>query len=97
MREALELVRTRSDYGEAPARISCPGGQQQRVALARALVTAPRLCCCSTSRSGRSTPKIRKALQIELKAIQREVGITFIYVTHDQEEALTHVATGSRS
>ena len=50
--------------------------------------TCPR-CCCSTSRSGALDLKLRKGLQIELKRIQREVGITFVYVTHDQEEALT--------
>ena len=64
------------------------GGQQQRVALARALVLRPG-CCCSTSRSARSTPSSARTLQLELAALQREVGITFVYVTHDQEEALT--------
>jgi spermidine/putrescine transport system ATP-binding protein len=54
----------------------------------RALVNLPR-CCCSTSRSARLDLKLRKGLQVELKRIQREVGITFVYVTHDQEEALT--------
>ena len=63
------------------------GGQQQRVALARALVTQPRFCS-STSRSAPSISKMRKRMQNELKQLQRDVGITFIYVTHDQEEAM---------
>ena len=63
------------------------GGQRQRVALARAIVNRPAVHC-STSRSAPST-KLREQMQVELKEIQSEVGITFLYVTHDQEEALT--------
>ena len=69
-------------------RAQLSGGQQQRVALARALVTA-RACSCSTSRSARSTSSCAKACRSSSSSIQREVGITFVYVTHDQEEALT--------
>jgi spermidine/putrescine transport system ATP-binding protein len=64
------------------------GGQQQRVALARALVNLPKVLLLDEP-LGALDLKLRKGLQLELKRIQREVGITFIYVTHDQEEALT--------
>ena len=64
------------------------GGQQQRVALARALVNLPKVLLLDEP-LGALDLKLRKGLQIELKRIQREVGITFVYVTHDQEEALT--------
>ena len=69
-----------------PAQMS--GGQQQRVALARALVLKPAVLLLDEP-LGALDAKLRKALQIELKALQQQVGITFIYVTHDQEEALT--------
>ncbi|MEJ0041028.1 MAG: ATP-binding cassette domain-containing protein [Rhizomicrobium sp.] len=64
------------------------GGQRQRVALARALIAVPK-CCCSTSRSARSTSACARAMQIELRQLQKSVGITFVFVTHDQEEALS--------
>ena len=83
--DALELVQLAGFGKRKPDQLS--GGQQQRVALARALVTA-HASCCSTSRSARSTSSSARQLQVELKRVQREVGITFIYVTHDQEEAL---------
>jgi len=65
------------------------GGQQQRVALARALVMNPRVLLFWTEPLGALDLKLRKEMQIELKRIQEQVGITFIYVTHDQEEALS--------
>jgi spermidine/putrescine transport system ATP-binding protein len=69
-----------------PAQLS--GGQQQRVALARALVLRPKVLLLDEP-LGALDAKLRKQLQLELRAVQREVGITFVYVTHDQEEALT--------
>ena len=84
--EALELVRL-GDYGQRrPHQLS--GGQQQRVALARALVLSPSVLLLDEP-LGALDAKLRRDLQVELKSIQREIGITFIYVTHDQEEALT--------
>lgn len=84
--EALELV-AMSDFAKRrPAQLS--GGQQQRVALARALVLRPRVLLLDEP-LGALDAKLRKRLQLELRAVQREVGITFVYVTHDQEEALT--------
>ena len=84
--QALELVRL-SDRGESrPGLLS--GGQQQRVALARALVMNPRVLLLDEP-LGALDLKLRKEMQIELKRIQEHVGITFIYVTHDQEEALS--------
>jgi spermidine/putrescine transport system ATP-binding protein len=84
--EALELVRLTGLEKRKPAQMS--GGQQQRVALARALVLKPAVLLLDEP-LGALDAKLRKALQIELKALQQQVGITFIYVTHDQEEALT--------
>ena len=76
-----------SDFAKRrPAQLS--GGQQQRVALARALVLRPRVLLLDEP-LGALDAKLRKQLQLELRAVQREVGITFVYVTHDQEEALT--------
>ncbi len=84
--EALEMVRL-SGYGpRKPNQLS--GGQQQRVALARALVNRPEVLLLDEP-LGALDLKLRKQMQIELKTLQREVGITFVYVTHDQEEALT--------
>ena len=84
--EALELVRMGSFAKRKPAQLS--GGQQQRVALARALVLRPSVLLLDEP-LGALDAKLRKQLQLELRAMQREVGITFVYVTHDQEEALT--------
>ena len=85
-REALELVRMTGRENDRPAMLS--GGQQQRVALARALVMNPRVLLLDEP-LGALDLKLRKEMQIELKRIQHQVGITFIYVTHDQEEALS--------
>jgi spermidine/putrescine transport system ATP-binding protein len=84
--EALELVRMGDFSQRRPAQLS--GGQQQRVALARALVLRPSVLLLDEP-LGALDAKLRKQLQLELRAVQREVGITFVYVTHDQEEALT--------
>jgi len=84
-REILKLVRLPQVAKRKPRQLS--GGQQQRVALARALVMKPRVLLLDEP-LGALDLKVRKELQIELKQIQREVGITFVYVTHDQEEAL---------
>src|SRR3954469_8390548 len=84
--EALELVQLTGRDSHRPAMLS--GGQQQRVALARALVMNPRVLLLDEP-LGALDLKLRKEMQIELKRIQDQVGITFIYVTHDQEEALT--------
>ena len=83
---ALEMVRL-GDYGaRKPAQLS--GGQRQRVALARAIVNEPKVLLLDEP-LGALDLKLRQEMQIELKRIQQEVGITFVYVTHDQEEALT--------
>jgi len=82
--EMLELVGLHGREGAKPAQLS--GGQQQRVALARALVLNPEVLLLDEP-LGALDLKLRKALQLQLKRIQREVGITFVYVTHDQEEA----------
>jgi spermidine/putrescine transport system ATP-binding protein len=84
--EALELVELEGREKRKPGQLS--GGQQQRVALARALVNRPRALLLDEP-LGALDLKLRQAMQLELKRIQREVGITFVYVTHDQEEALT--------
>ncbi len=84
--EALELVELSALAARRPAQMS--GGQQQRVALARALVNRPRALLLDEP-LGALDLRLRKQLQIELSQIQREVGITFIHVTHDQEEAMT--------
>ena len=85
-KEALESVRL-SGYGDrAPSQLS--GGQRQRVALARALVNRPKVLLLDEP-LGALDLKLREQMQVELKEIQREVGITFVFVTHDQDEALT--------
>jgi putative spermidine/putrescine transport system ATP-binding protein len=84
--EALEMVRL-GDYGERkPSELS--GGQRQRVALARAIINRPRVLLLDEP-LGALDLKLREQMQVELKQIQTDVGITFVYVTHDQEEALT--------
>jgi putative spermidine/putrescine transport system ATP-binding protein len=84
--QALEMVRLPAYGGRKPAQLS--GGQRQRVALARAIVNRPKVLLLDEP-LGALDLKLRQEMQIELKSIQREVGITFVYVTHDQEEALT--------
>src|SRR5919202_1423507 len=84
--EALELVRLGGYEKRSPAQLS--GGQRQRVALARALVNRPRVLLLDEP-LGALDLKLRQEMQVELKRIQGDVGITFVYVTHDQEEALT--------
>jgi spermidine/putrescine transport system ATP-binding protein len=84
--ESLELVKLRSFEKRRPGQLS--GGQQQRVALARALVLKPSVLLLDEP-LGALDAKLRRALKVELKALQEQVGITFLYVTHDQEEALT--------
>lgn len=84
--EMLDLVQLPQFAARKPSQLS--GGQQQRVALARALAPAPKVLLLDEPLSALDL-KLRKAMQIELKQIQRETGITFIFVTHDQEEALT--------
>jgi spermidine/putrescine transport system ATP-binding protein len=86
VRELLEIVRLADFADRKPGQLS--GGQQQRVALARALVNYPSALLLDEP-LGALDLKLRQAMQLELKRIQREVGITFVYVTHDQEEALT--------
>jgi spermidine/putrescine transport system ATP-binding protein len=84
--EALDLVQLSGFEHRKPEQLS--GGQQQRVALARALVLRPRVLLLDEP-LGALDARLRKGLQVELKALQAELGITFVFVTHDQEEALT--------
>lgn len=84
--EALELVRLNGFESRKPHQLS--GGQQQRVALARSLVLRPKVLLLDEP-LGALDAKLRRVLQVELRSLHREVGITFVYVTHDQEEALT--------
>jgi putative spermidine/putrescine transport system ATP-binding protein len=84
--EALEMVRLPSYAERRPGELS--GGQRQRVALARAIVNRPKVLLLDEP-LGALDLKLREQMQIELKTIQSEVGITFVYVTHDQDEALT--------
>jgi spermidine/putrescine transport system ATP-binding protein len=88
--EMLELVELGQYAGRKPAQLS--GGQQQRVALARALINHPQVLLLDEP-LGALDLKLRRQMQIELKRIQTEVGITFIHVTHDQEEAMTMADT----
>jgi spermidine/putrescine transport system ATP-binding protein len=88
--EILELVQLQGLGNRRPSQLS--GGQQQRVALARALVNRPRALLLDEP-LGALDLRLRRQLQIELKRIQQEVGITFVHVTHDQEEALTMADT----
>ena len=84
--DVLELVQLHGLERRKPSQLS--GGQQQRVALARALVLTPRVLLLDEP-LGALDARLRKSLQVELKAIQADVGVTFVFVTHDQEEALT--------
>jgi spermidine/putrescine transport system ATP-binding protein len=86
VKEVLRLVHLEGMENRRPKQLS--GGQQQRVALARALVNQPKVLLLDEP-LGALDLKLRKAMQFELKSLQEQVGITFIYVTHDQEEALT--------
>lgn len=83
--EALEKVQMTAHARKKPSKIS--GGQQQRVALARALVNRPRLLLLDEPLSALDA-NLRRQMQVELKSLQREVGIAFVFVTHDQEEAM---------
>jgi len=83
--QALEQVRMRDFANRRPAQLS--GGQQQRVALARALVNRPRILLLDEPLSALDA-NLRRQMQVELKSLQREVGISFVFVTHDQEEAM---------
>jgi ABC-type Fe3+/spermidine/putrescine transport system ATPase subunit len=83
--QALAMVKMEAYAGSKPAKIS--GGQQQRIALARALVNRPRLLLLDEPLSALDA-NLRRQMQVELKSLQREVGISFVFVTHDQEEAM---------
>lgn len=82
----VELIKLEEHINKKPSQLS--GGQKQRVAIARSLVNEPKVLLLDEP-LGALDLKLRKEMQIELKHLQRELGITFIYVTHDQEEALT--------
>jgi spermidine/putrescine transport system ATP-binding protein len=84
--EALELVQLADRAKDSPAQLS--GGQRQRVALARAIVNRPQVLLLDEPLAALDL-KLRRAMQVELQSIQREVGITFLFVTHDQDEALS--------
>jgi spermidine/putrescine transport system ATP-binding protein len=84
--EAISLVRLQGMENRRPSQLS--GGQQQRVALARALVNRPKVLLLDEPLAALDL-KLRQGMQLELKQLQREVGITFVFVTHDQEEALS--------
>ena len=90
VKEMLELVELEQYAGRKPGQLS--GGQQQRVALARALINKPGVLLLDEP-LGALDLKLRRQMQIELKRIQTEVGITFVHVTHDQEEAMTMADT----
>src|SRR5262249_33374462 len=82
---ALSMVKMTSFANAKPSKIS--GGQQQRIALARALVNRPRLLLLDEPLSALDA-NLRRQMQVELKSLQREIGISFVFVTHDQEEAM---------
>jgi spermidine/putrescine transport system ATP-binding protein len=84
--EVLKMVQLEGYEKRYPGQLS--GGQKQRVAIARAIVNQPRVLLLDEP-LGALDLKLRKQMQIELKHLQRKLGITFIYVTHDQEEAMT--------
>ena len=86
VRKALDLVRLPDLASQKPGQLS--GGQQQRIALARALINRPRVLLLDESLSALDS-RLRKSMQSELKALHRQLGLTFIFVTHDQEEALS--------
>ncbi|MET0997831.1 MAG: ABC transporter ATP-binding protein [Marmoricola sp.] len=90
VREMLELVELESQTRKRPTQLS--GGQQQRVALARALINSPEVLLLDEP-LGALDLKLRRSMQIEIKRIQTEVGLTFVHVTHDQEEAMTMADT----
>src|SRR6195952_3321732 len=90
VREMLDLVELQTQARKRPAQVS--GGQRQRVALARALINRPEVLLLDEP-LGALVLKLRRAMQIELKRIQEEVGLTFVHVTHDQEEAMTMADT----